>query len=415
MSGTPFLKKSGSSVLVMVATLLVPASDLHAAPYGECRAGYWSSNRNLDDSGGVTKGTCFINWRESLSDSLRVAVNGRLGWNDSGADEEGQGRLREGFLQGESGPWSMRLGRQIIAWGRADRINPTDSLSPRDFTLLVAEDEEERMGIDALLGRYQSSSGPALTAVVAPRFEPHKIPQGLMPPGLIPAAEPEQVEWAIKVDNVGDNFDWSLSYFDGFNRFPRYWGETTLAGVRIHGNHEQARTFGGDFATTAGDWAIRGEAAISDLQPQCAPCTLNERRLYRVVIGGDRDFAESANINIQLFTGRRDDYHGIDEMAPPLQPLQGALNRLNLEFSERDLGATLRLSNHYLNDRLRLEFRAIFDLENSSRLLRPRLSYALSDSVKLVAGGDAYIGRQQSLFGTQKENRLVFGEVAFIF
>ena len=37
--------------------------------------------------------------------------------------------------------------------GRADRINPTDNLTPRDFTLLVPDDEDQRFGTAAIRAR----------------------------------------------------------------------------------------------------------------------------------------------------------------------------------------------------------------------------------------------------------------------
>ena len=60
------------------------------------------------------------------------------------------GVIREAYLDLSHGPLDLRIGKQIIAWGRADRINPTDNLTPRDYTLLVPDDDDQRLGTPAV-------------------------------------------------------------------------------------------------------------------------------------------------------------------------------------------------------------------------------------------------------------------------
>src|SRR5688572_17667353 len=104
-----------SAGCLLVLGLSVPTSAAATAlPYGECRAGYWHSNRNLDNVTGIEKATCFVNWRFALSDQARLNLSGRFGYGDAGTAKRTQGRVRDGFLELEPGPWTFRLGRQII-------------------------------------------------------------------------------------------------------------------------------------------------------------------------------------------------------------------------------------------------------------------------------------------------------------
>ena len=48
----------------------------------------------------------------------------------------------------------VRAGRQIIAWGRADGLNPTDNLTGEDLTLLAPDDDDRRLGTTALRASY---------------------------------------------------------------------------------------------------------------------------------------------------------------------------------------------------------------------------------------------------------------------
>jgi hypothetical protein len=386
-----------------------------SVPYGECRAGYWTSNRNLDDEKGINKATCFINWRLSISPSIRFGLAGRLGWADTDAADGQSHRFRELFSEIDSGAWTWRLGRQMIAWGRADRINPTDNLSPRDFTLLVPEDNEQQIGINTLQGKYQFEEGTSLTMVAVPRFEPHKTPKGSMPANLAQAPQPNASEWAVKLDRTGEGFDWAISYFDGLNRFARYWAQPVSPdNVVFRGTFERMRTVGGDFATNVGKWALRGETSASELRPDCEPCSLDVRRIYRFVLGVDRDLAETTNVNFQAFFVRRSIYTDPQSLGTTQRPLVEALDSLNSEFSKMDTGFTFRVSDTYLNERLKMEVGAIINLAGGG-LLRPRMVYALSDSLKLLAGLDQFYGKEQSLLGSIKKNQTAYAELAFVF
>jgi hypothetical protein len=43
--------------------------------------------------------------------------------------DETEEQLREAYLDIHFGPMDFRIGKQIIVWGRTDRINPTDNKS----------------------------------------------------------------------------------------------------------------------------------------------------------------------------------------------------------------------------------------------------------------------------------------------
>lgn len=383
-------------------------------PFGECRTGYWSSNRNLDDKEAISKATCFVNWHPSLGEGMRLGMNARLGVRDAGDGEDAHGRLREGFLEIESGALTWRIGRQIIAWGRSDRINPTDSLSPRDLTLLVPDDDEQRNGINAALVRYNIDNSLSVTAVAA-QFEANRIPLGSLPQNLIRSTDPGRPEWALKLDRSGGGVDWSISYFDGFDRFARYRVDFTSPTTPVfRSTYERMQTLGADFAWAQGAWTMRGEFSYSHLEQSCTTCELNRRKVARAVFGVDRDFWDTANINFQLFSVVRS-YQDPESVPAARKPFSLALDRLNSEFAAREWGMTFRVSNRFLNDRLKLELAAIADMTNQSLVLRPRASYAFNDSLKLGVGIDYFRGDNQTFFGARKKNDAAFIELGLIY
>lgn len=387
-----------------------------AAPFGECRAGYWSSSRDLDDNTGVAKGTCFVNWKHAFHERWRVNLGSRLGVRDAGGTRGGRNRLREAYLETDAGPLRLRLGRQLIAWGRADRINPTDNLSPRDYTALAPEDEEQRIGIDALAANYRLGDSLELAAVLVPEFEPHRTPQGSLPSNRAVAPAPDGGEWAFKLEKSGGAWDGSVSYYDGYDRFVRYGAALPRPATLVFsGAHERMRTVGADFSTTALGWGVRGEFAAGSFSPACTGCGGATRSVRRLVLGVDRDIGDSANLNLQAFAIRRSGYAETAGLPAQLRVAGLAINRLNSEFGAHEHGLSLRVYERYWNDRLKAELGAIVDLSGHSGLVRPRVSYSVSDAVKLTAGLDYFHGDAQSFFGARARNRLGFFELAFVF
>lgn len=394
-------------LIAAVASLVTASVFAQEYPFGECRLGYWSSSRNLDHTQDITQGLCFSHWKPSASESISFgfSVQGHVANEyDTTGDKA---RLREGYIDIGGDDWSLRFGRQIIAWGRADRINPTDYFSPRDFTLLVPEDDEQRRGIDAGLAQYHLNDSNRLSLVLA-RFEPHRMPQGLLPAGIMRSAEPNEAEIAVKYDHIGNSLDWSISYYDGYDRFPRYrLVQTTDMLPQIQADYESLTTWGFDAASALGAWTFRTELTYSE---QERAQTGENISISRTIVGIDHDFFESANINIQWFANHREHTQRI-----PVAIYQDGLDRLNSEFGFHDQGITLRLSNRFLNEQLKVELSSILDTQNHSYVIRPRITYALNDQIKITAGADAFSGIEQSYFGIRENNDLHFIELGIIY
>ncbi len=54
--------------------------------------------------------------------------------------------VREAYVNAYAGPLSLRLGQQIVVWGRADALNPTSNLTPVDFRIRSPLEDDLRAG-----------------------------------------------------------------------------------------------------------------------------------------------------------------------------------------------------------------------------------------------------------------------------
>lgn len=406
-------------------------------PFGECRLGSWSGTRNLDDDGARLKATCLAQWRLPLTERFRANLGARAGVADApnratDSTESSTSlrasntttRLREGYVEYEQGLLRVRAGRQIIAWGRADRINPTDNLSPRDFTFLSQEDEEQRNGLNAVAVDAKSGGAWSVSAIYVPRFEPHVIPVGLLPRGLVRTARPAKPEVALELEHAGTEIDFSLSYYRGFDRFLRYGlaapAQSGAVPPIIRASFNRQQTFGADIAFNVGKFAIRAEVATSrynSVDTSTTESPAPARTINRAVVGIDRTVFDTANLNVQVFSIHRRGYTDTRALGLPVnvQRLSDGLARLNNEYGRGETGATLRISDRFLNEQLRLELGAIYDFSQRSYLLRPRLVYSFSDALRVAAGADYFHGQEQSFFGARRKNNLAYMELAWIF
>lgn len=138
------------------------------------RAGCYGASRDLDGRKNVGTGALWLKSAPSLGSSASMQLEGWVRNDDSlkGASQE---NLREGYLNYASGDIDWRIGKQIIARGRADGINPTDNLTPRNYTLLTPENDDQRLGAMAAEMNYHFSDA-ALTVAWLPHFTPSVYP-----------------------------------------------------------------------------------------------------------------------------------------------------------------------------------------------------------------------------------------------
>jgi hypothetical protein len=402
------------SLFVSLPLLSCASAFAQNIPYGECRIGYWSSTRNLDNDHALANSSCLVQWKASASDDLRFGASARLAHGFSSAASNYSGRLREAYAHKDFGALSFRVGRQIIAWGRSDRLSPTDVFSPRDFTARVFDDDEQRNGADMATMRWQINPEWSVTSITA-RFEPHHIAVGLLPTNRIEIQAPVRPEYGLKIDRSGPGVDTSLSIFDGFDKAPRYKFASSGPNGTFQSTHPRMQMIGADFAMPVSRWSMRGEAAYFRYPMNCSGCSPKARTVQRLVVGADRDFLESSNLNIQYFGVRRFDYTDPQTQPMLLRSLTEGLNRLNGEFGNIERGVAIRISQRLLNDAFKTELSGIFDMNHSSKLWRTRISYAFNDKIKIQAGVDKFAGQQQSYFGSRIRNNVGFVELAFIF
>ncbi len=180
--------------------------------------------------------------------------------------------LRDGRATVRRGTLVVDLGKQFVRWGKTDILNPTDRFAPRDF-LEVTDDEF--LAVIGARGQYER--GPhSIDVVWVPTFTPSRTPligrrwaplqpQTLSTTGFLDLAPvfPNGSQYGARWNVLGPGFEFSLSYFDGFNHLPQY---TTmpLSGqplVALQRTYAPLRMGGADAAIPLRWFTVKGEIA----------------------------------------------------------------------------------------------------------------------------------------------------------
>ena len=398
-----------------------PAESGRAVPWpsvgGSLRGAFWSDSRDFDGRDDLPVATLWLHGRWEPHRAVSFYLDGRIGNDDLFRAEATQGKLREAYLDLRAGALDVRLGRQIIAWGRADQINPTDTLTPRDFTLLVPEDSDQRSGATGVRVTYRFGD-VAVTGVLLPTFEPHTIrlerpPQGSTLRERLPG-DPV-LQGAVKLEQTGRGVDYSLSYFDGYDLFPDLGIDTARPdGLDLLLRHHRIRVVGADAAAALGPYTVRGEAAYAFTEHSRRGDQIKSPFLF-LVLGADRTLPRGWYVNLQYVLRVVSQFQDPEAVTGPAGAVALEQALINDQLDEVKHAVALRIGTSWLGETLRAEVSAIVAPARHEFVVRPKASYAVTDRLKVTAGADIFRGDTPSFFGRLRETSTAYVEVRWDF
>lgn len=310
----------------------------------------------------------------------------------------------------------IRVGRQRIAWGRADRLNPTDNLNPNDFSDLVHFTEMAPSW--AVKGTWYAGSG-RLTGVWLPGLTPVLLPRNgaglfLGEAGAyedefrLPDRTPRNSMFAFRWDGSVGKWDYSVSYFNGFDDLPvatRLVVNPPLP-PRVELEFPRMQVLGADMVTEFSGivfWAEAGlfwpeeTALISEVNGlSTREMQLEGKPYLRFTLGGDYTFSNGLYLNSQWM-------HGFDTE-------RGAGN-LNDYF-------VVQLEKAFFEDDLLLAIGNTLEVDNWKRLgygLLPEMTYQGIDNFEAGTGAFLVWGEEGTLLHSWKSQDQVFLRFRFDF
>lgn len=326
--------------------------------------------------------------------------------------------LREAYADLYLGKFELRAGHSIIAWGRADAVNPTNNLTPQDYFVRSPEPDDMRLGNFLIRGRYNILPRLRLEAVWVPkyRYSVYRFDLFEMPGYVrfsespLPSAALANSSVAVKIDLLFNGFDGSLSWFRGYDPMPGIQpGEIP---IDMYARAFRQQTLGLDFSVGIGSFGVRGEAALREPAAAYRDQIFVPNGDLRYVLELDRSIG-----NFSLMAMYMGQYvfdfteipvqGGIPELDPQqlqdpavwamLSPMMdqqvAAFNRIIFNQT-REVSHTLALrpSVTMFHGVSELEIFGLCNFSTEEWSLIPKLTWNASDNLKLSLGGQYFEG-----------------------
>jgi len=318
-------------------------------------------------------------------------------------------QLREAYVNGSLGPLDFRVGQQIVAWGRADGINPTNNITPQNYLVRSPHFDDRREGNMTLRAwlhvspfRLETIWVPFYKSSIPP-FERINFPVGVSfsDSTVYPDHQILNSSYALRLHFDFLSFDGSLSYYNGYYHLPALDGIVDLAGLHFYPVAYRAQAIGADFSTTLGVWGVRGEAAYKFTVDDYTESLFLPSPEFQYVLGVD-GMLGNINFIIQYIGKYIPDFEKLDLPINPLEIPAYEITKANRMFSMQQDKISHSLSNtlswNLFYETFKVEFRSLYHFTTKEYLVNPNLSYDITDALNVTLGGNYYRGPEGTLY-----------------
>jgi hypothetical protein len=366
-------------------------------------------------------------------------AEGRLRYGLQGNLQETFLDLREAYVNTYFGPVDLRLGKQIIVWGRADLLNPTNNLTPIDLRIRSPIEDDRRIGNIGARAFVRLAPAPLRLEVVwLPFFVPSELPAVALPqyvafgPPKYPSPMVANGTEAGRLHLELASFELSVSYLYGYAPLPgltlgQIIFDKDNPAVLIARTAYRQQVVGFDFSTAVGDvLGIRGEAAYRRPfdyanQPSVA------RPDLQYAVGLDHQFGsimviaqylgrycfewtkqtgpamelDPDTLKIDPNTASQADLDGYTrQYGAVINSILARYSQIIFSQTERVQNlATARLEWTTLHDSLSLSATGIVNVTTREWLAAPKVAYRISDALTAYVGAEVLSGPPGTLFG----------------
>ncbi|GAB6112240.1 DUF1302 family protein [Desulfomicrobium salsuginis] len=328
-----------------------------------------------------------------------------LSFGPDPASDEYDLDLFEAYLFRSTPDWDLRLGRQIVRWGKTDQISPVDNVNSQDMREFLIPDLEDRK-LPNWMARLRAFIGQAtLEAVFIPFFEPNEFDYtgntwallGTESVGLrVEESEPEgldNADWGMRASLSQGGWDVAASYLRATEKTPHLdLDPFDPAGPTLHADYRRQNIFGAEFETTAGSFGFRGEAAYIDLQSfPTESLDSVSKSMVHTVLGVDYLGQDDWYANIQLSHQHIFGYE------------------TDILFLSRDnFFLNGEVNREFLRGNAKLKLRYAVDLTNGGAFLTPEAILTSVRDLELSLGTNLFFGPEDTLFGRYRDDSQVF-------
>jgi hypothetical protein len=334
-------------------------------------------------------------------------------------------QLKELYVGYSGAKIEVLMGNQIVNWGRTDGFNPTNCITPSDYFLLTGESDDQKLSNFMLRIKYRFTSEIELDIISIPvyrksiyRYELFDLGQGVSFADMaMPERTFENSTLAARLNFELSKIGFSVSGFRGYN--PNYsidvqsvdfsTGSPTITNVATP---YFKNMIGADIAAPLGSWIVRGEFAFNIT-------TDYEEKIYvpnpdlHYVVGIEHSFNGFTTI-LQYIGKYTLDFTELEEPVltdpkNPLAQIQYASDMIIYEsnlFSRKSIyqqketnhALALTISKPFAYDTWNMELTGLYNLTSEEYMIRPKVTWDISDALTASAGCSYMAGSEKELF-----------------
>ncbi len=343
------------------------------------------------------------------------SVQGREEYTSYVLDEyEDEVELREAYVQGKlTDKLDLKMGRQIVVWGKSDNIRITDVLNPLDMREPGLTDIEDlrlplaMTKLDYYFGNWE------LSAIAVHEIRFNKIP--VYGYDFYSADEPapsedepdnslDNTEWALSLSGIFTGWDLDLYYARVFNDASHL--EYVLLddeNTEIQQKYERLHMFGFAYNKALGNWLLKSEGAILNRVHYTNRPGVGYTRLD-VLVGAEYAGFSETTISLE-FANRH-----INNHRPYLEEHPDSVYQDMYQLA-------FRYNRDFLNDTLSLNLLVMLygPSQADGAFERLALDYDLTDTITLRGGAVLYQSGDLLSMQEAGDNDRVFAELRYSF
>jgi len=323
--------------------------------------------------------------------------------------------VREAWAAFNAKGVDIKVGRQIIVWGRADGINPTNNITPQNQLVLSSEVDDARLGNELL--QFKTKIGQAnIQGIWIPSYRADVLllNSSILPAGVLikdpvyPDFKFTNSSYALRVDFTTPSIDGSVSYLNGNATLPGFDWATDASGLSITPKAYRMHVVGGDFSTTAGAYGLRGEVAAKIPTGDYENLAYIPHPFGQLVLGIDRSIGDIsilvqyAGLYVYNFKKISDPVMDMNAMSDYYAALTNTeMERLNRKFTgttdEFSHSLTANVQWNTMHETLHLKLSGFHNITTEEYAIVPSASYDIADAICLNIGGRYMDGKDGSL------------------
>ncbi|MDO5536676.1 MAG: hypothetical protein Q4F72_04015 [Desulfovibrionaceae bacterium] len=345
-----------------------------------------------------------------------VSLDAELNWI---VDQNSHIAPREAWLEYASDSWSLRFGRQIIVWGKADGLRVTDNICPVDYSDFMNRNlDNMRIPVTAALLRL---SGETLVTdlVWIPEFRPAVFPERDDPWGALfsfsdspymrmrdselPPFSLENSEFGMRVAGYFSNFDISASVLHTWDDLPVYDSAVVYSAqgpyVEITPKYKRMTVLGLDVSVPWSDFVFRAEGAVfldRHLTALTPGDSVRRKNTVKWLVGVDWSPGGDWSVTAQFSDEQILDYEE------------------DLNSKEHRHTGTLNISKKFLNQTLTVSNMLYVMTDDRAWADRFQVEYSLMDGMTIAAGID-WIDGSDGTYREMTKNSQIWTRLKYSF